>query len=158
MTARHLGFEDDFDVLVVGAGHAGTEAAVAAARRGARMGLITSALETIGQMSCNPAIGGVAKGTVVREVDALGGIMGARDGPGDAAVPDAEPQQGAGGLGAARAVRSRPVPARRAHAARGSTPRCARFRARSRACCIDERRASPASRRSRAGASARARS
>jgi tRNA uridine 5-carboxymethylaminomethyl modification enzyme len=62
-------------VLVVGAGHAGTEAAVAAVRRGARTGLITSALETIGQMSCNPAIGGVAKGTVVREVDALGGIM-----------------------------------------------------------------------------------
>ncbi|MEO8560466.1 MAG: tRNA uridine-5-carboxymethylaminomethyl(34) synthesis enzyme MnmG [bacterium] len=68
--------EAEFDVLVVGAGHAGTEAAVAAARRGARTGLITSALETIGQMSCNPAIGGVAKGTVVREVDALGGIMG----------------------------------------------------------------------------------
>jgi len=70
------GFESEFDVLVVGAGHAGTEAAVAAARLGVRVGLITSALETIGQMSCNPAIGGVAKGTVVREVDALGGIMG----------------------------------------------------------------------------------
>jgi tRNA uridine 5-carboxymethylaminomethyl modification enzyme len=69
-------FETEFDVVVIGAGHAGTEAAVAAARQGARVGLITSALETIGQMSCNPAIGGVAKGTVVREVDALGGIMG----------------------------------------------------------------------------------
>src|SRR6476619_4224647 len=69
-------FENSFDVVVIGAGHAGTEAAVAAARLGARVGLITSALETIGQMSCNPAIGGVAKGTVVREVDALGGIMG----------------------------------------------------------------------------------
>ncbi len=68
--------EADFDVIVVGAGHAGTEAAVAAARSGATVGLITSSLETIGQMSCNPAIGGVAKGTVVREVDALGGIMG----------------------------------------------------------------------------------
>ena len=72
---RSASLEAEFDVIVVGAGHAGTEAAVAAARRGARVALITSALETIGQMSCNPAIGGVAKGTVVREVDALGGIM-----------------------------------------------------------------------------------
>jgi tRNA uridine 5-carboxymethylaminomethyl modification enzyme len=68
--------EAQFDVVVIGAGHAGTEAAVAAARLGCRVAIITSALETIGQMSCNPAIGGVAKGTVVREVDALGGIMG----------------------------------------------------------------------------------
>src|SRR2546429_4384804 len=75
MTPPH-NFETDFDVVVIGAGHAGTEAAVAAARLGARVGLITSSLESIGQMSCNPAIGGVAKGTVVREVDALGGVMG----------------------------------------------------------------------------------
>jgi tRNA uridine 5-carboxymethylaminomethyl modification enzyme len=70
------GTEADFDVIVIGAGHAGTEAAVGAARLGVRVALITTALETIGQMSCNPAIGGVAKGTVVREVDALGGIIG----------------------------------------------------------------------------------
>ncbi len=75
MPPLQTAFEAEFDVLVIGAGHAGTEAAVAAARRGARTALVTSALETIGQMSCNPAIGGVAKGTVVREVDALGGIM-----------------------------------------------------------------------------------
>src|SRR6202163_4837903 len=69
-------FTEQFDVVVVGAGHAGCEAAVAAARMGLKTALYTLNVDLIAQMSCNPAVGGIAKGHLVREVDALGGIMG----------------------------------------------------------------------------------
>ncbi|MHC4648548.1 MAG: FAD-dependent oxidoreductase, partial [Planctomycetota bacterium] len=67
---------NDFDCIVIGAGHAGVEAAHAAAKIGVRTALLTIRKDTIAKMSCNPAIGGLAKGQIVREVDALGGLMG----------------------------------------------------------------------------------
>jgi tRNA uridine 5-carboxymethylaminomethyl modification enzyme len=75
-TRSRMAFTEQYDVVVVGAGHAGCEAAMAAARMGMKTALITMNLDLIAQMSCNPAIGGVAKGHLVREVDALGGVMG----------------------------------------------------------------------------------
>ena len=69
-------FDEQFEVVVIGAGHAGCEAANAAAQLGAKTAVVTFSLDLIAQMSCNPAIGGIAKGHLVREIDALGGLMG----------------------------------------------------------------------------------
>ena len=68
-------YSDQFDVIVIGGGHAGTEAAMAASRMGVSTLLISHNIETLGQMSCNPAIGGIGKGHLVKEIDALGGLM-----------------------------------------------------------------------------------
>ncbi len=73
---QNTSYQKEFDCIVIGGGHAGVEAAHAAAKTGAKTALITISKDTIAKMSCNPAIGGLAKGQIVREIDALGGLMG----------------------------------------------------------------------------------
>ncbi len=94
-----------FDVVVIGGGHAGCEAAAAAARMGAQTALVTHKFATIGAMSCNPAIGGLGKGHLVREIDALDGLMGRVADKGGIQFRRSQPSQGPGRARAARASR-----------------------------------------------------
>ena len=98
-----------YDVIVIGAGHAGCEAAAAAANLGSKTCLITMDMNKIGQMSCNPAVGGIAKGQIVREIDALGGYMGLVTDKTAIQFRNAEPLQGTGHVESARPVRPRKI-------------------------------------------------
>src|SRR4030065_2030415 len=89
-----MNFPESFDVIVIGGGHAGTEAALAAARMGVKTLLLTHNIETLGAMSCNPSIGGIGKGHLVKEVDALGGAMALATDESGITFPTLNPSQG----------------------------------------------------------------
>ncbi|SUB74229.1 Glucose-inhibited division protein A [Pluralibacter gergoviae] len=110
-------YQDPFDVIIIGGGHAGTEAAMAAARMGQQTLLLTHNIDTLGQMSCNPAIGGIGKGHLVKEVDALGGLMATAIDQAGIQFRILNASKGAGGTRHSRSGRSRALSPGGAHRA-----------------------------------------